>query len=326
MGRVLLLVLALAAGGCHPRSSSTKVSLSPTEASSSSGASASPSHDGVVAPRNSLVLVNARTDSIVAQIPLGATPARVSYGEGAFWVVCPDAGRIVRVNPRTSAIRRVELGEEPFDAAIGAGALWVPDHDTFRIYRLDLKSGEVSKSKSLGNPQLAVAYGFGAVWAVGADDGVSRLDPRTLSVTGTIPGVADSAEGAEPKMTVARDGLWISDAITHTFTRVDPKRLRVTHRAGHGGDGMTAGGGGVWSADGGTSVWRFARGHLRPVRAGSGPIDVAASDRAVWAVSRFDETLLRIDPRRLHVVSVTPLGGEPIALAVGDGYVAVIVD
>jgi streptogramin lyase len=219
----------------------------------------------------------------------------------------------------------MKLGKEPFDAAIGGGALWVPDHDGFRILRLDLQTHGTARSRDLGSPQLAVAYGAGAVWAVGADDSLRRLDPTTLEVTATIENVASSYEGYEPKIALARDGIWVSDALSHAVARVDPEQLQVTYRRRLAGDGIAVGAGAVWSADGRSSVWRLADGAAQRIHAGSGAIDVAAGQRSVWVVNWRGRTLARIDASRRRVVRRFLLGREPVAVAVGGAYVGVVV-
>jgi DNA-binding beta-propeller fold protein YncE len=274
---------------------------------------------------NSLVLVNAQKNAVVARIPLGAEPLRVSFGDRKFWVVAPDARTVFSVNPRTRKVRSIKLGEQPFDAATGGGALWVADHDSRRIMRVDLETGTVTRSRDFGSPELAIAYGFGAVWVVNASDTLLRLDPSTLEVTGTLDGVASSYEGYEPKIAVGDDVLWISDALKRSVARVDPRQLQVTYRRAVAGNGVAIGAGAVWSADANRFVWRFAGDQARRLSAGAGPIDVAAGKRSVWAVNWRGHTLVRISAARLRVVKRLPLGREPVAVAVGGGYVGVVV-
>jgi streptogramin lyase len=173
---------------------------------------------------NSFVLVNAARNAVVARIHLGVEPLRVSFGDGMFWVVAPEARTVFSIAPRTRKVRSLKLGKEPFDAATGGGALWVADHDSRRVVRVDLESGAITRSQDLGSPELAVAYGFGAVWVANAGDSLLRLDPTTLDVTATIEDVASSYEGYEPKIAVTADAIWVSDAFRPAVARVDPKR------------------------------------------------------------------------------------------------------
>jgi streptogramin lyase len=274
---------------------------------------------------DSLVLVNATRNAVVARIHLGAEPLRVSFGEGKFWVVAPDARTVFSVDPRTRKVRSIKLGLEPFDAATGGGALWVADHDSRRVMRVDLKTGAVTRTQDLGSPELAVAYGFGSVWVVNASDTLLRLDPATLEVTATLEGVASSYEGYEPKIAIGENVLWVSDALNRSVARVDPQRLQVTYRRAVAGNGIAVGAGAVWSADGQRYVWRLAGDQARHVRSGAGAIDVAAGKRSVWAVNWRGHTLVRINAARLRVVKRFRLGREPVAVAVGGGYVGVVV-
>ena len=274
---------------------------------------------------DSLVLINAARNAVVARIHLGAEPLRVSFGEGKFWVVAPEARTVFRIDPRTHKVRSIKLGQEPFDAATGGGALWVADHDSRRVMRVDLRTGKVTRSQDLGSPELAIAYGFGSVWVVNADDALLRLDPSTLEVRATVDGVASSYEGYEPKIAIASDALWVSDALARSVVLVDPQLLQVTYRRAVAGNGIAVGARAVWSADGQRYVWRLAGGQARRVRSGAGPIDVAAGKHSVWAANWRGHTLVRIDPARLRVVKRFLLGREPVAVAVGGNYVGVVV-
>lgn len=282
-------------------------------------------HGSQLTRPNSLVLVSTERNAIVTRIPLGAEPLRVSFGQGKFWVVAPEARTVFSVDPRTRKVRSIKLGQEPFDAATGGGALWVADHDSRRVMRVDLKTGAITRSKDLGSPELAIAYGFGSVWVVNASDALLRLGPSTLEVTATLDGVASSYEGYEPKIAIGDDVLWVSDALKRSVARVDPQRLQVTYRRAVAGNGIAFGAGAVWSTDAKRFVWRFAAGRARRIAAGNGPIDVAAGKRSVWAANWRGHTLVRISPTRLRVTKRLPLGREPVAVAFGGGYVGVVV-
>jgi hypothetical protein len=160
------------------------------------------------------------------------------------------------------------------------------------------------------------------VWTVGADGLLRRISPKTLRVTGTVAGVSFSSEGFEPKIGVAHDGLWISDAVRHMVTRVDPHRMKVTSRVVHGGNGVAVWGTQVWSTDG-SFTWRVAEGEPLRLRTGNGPLDVAAGGSSVWVANRYSRTLAQVDPARPRIVRTIRLPGRPSALAYGDGYLAV---
>jgi streptogramin lyase len=268
----------------------------------------------------SVVLVDTVTSRVVANLPLGVEPMRISYGAGAFWVVAPHEGEVVRVDPKRRALERHAIPGEPYDAAFGAGSVWIPRHDGFDV--VALRRGSLRRSAGLGPPQLAVACAFGAVWLVGADGVLRRLDPRSLRVTGTVDGVAFTTEGFEPKIAATRDALWISDAVRNAVVRVDPRRLRVTSVVAHGGNGVAVAAGTVWSTDG-SYASRVAGGRVLRLKTGSGPFDVATDGRSIWVVNRFSRTLVRIEPKQAHATETIRIPGRAAAVAYGRGYVAV---
>jgi streptogramin lyase len=280
---------------------------------------------GAARSHGALILVDPSTDATVATVQLSGEPLRVTYGAGAFWVVAPAAARVFRVDARTRAVEPFRVGREPFGAAVGGRALWIADHDGFRVLRVDLATGRVSRTRDLGSPQLALAYGRGYVWVIGADESLRRLDPRTLTVTATIPNVAKSVEGIEPSVAVGRGGIWVSDAVTRGVIRVNPRSLHVTRRWVVGGYGVAVGAPGVWSADGFSEVRR-----LEPGATGVGvrgnPVDVAVDGHGVWAAVRFGRALVRIDPQAHRVAARIPLGREAVSVATGGNLVAVAVD
>ena len=130
---------------------------------------------------NSLVLIDEASAKVVADVPVGRNPARIAYGQGAFWVLSPDARTVVRVDADTKTATRFHLGAEPYDVAIGAGALWVPDHDLQRLLRFDLVTHALRQAGNLGVPAISVGFGFGSVWLVVAD---GRLLRRLREVAG----------------------------------------------------------------------------------------------------------------------------------------------
>jgi hypothetical protein len=273
------------------------------------------------APGPSVVVLSASSGRTVATARLSAEPTRAAWGDGAFWVVTPEDGAVVRVTPSGPAQRRTFRGE-PYDAATGAGAVWVPRHDAFDLLGLDWRRKSRRRSANLQTPQLAVAFGFGSVWTVGADGALRRIDPRTLRVTGTIGGVSFSSEGFEPKIAVARDALWISDAVRHVVARVDPRRLRVSAVVSHGGNGVAVAGTQVWSTDG-SVAWRVAGGPVRRLRTGNGAYDVTAGGSSIWVANRFSRTVAQVDPTGAKIVRTFRLPERPSALAYGGGYLAV---
>jgi streptogramin lyase len=262
---------------------------------------------------------------VIADVPVARDATRVAYGGGAFWVVSSEAGVVVRVDLETKAATRFHIGKDPYDVAIGAGALWVPDHDGRRLLRFDVESHAIRETRDLGVPAISVGFGFGSVWLVVADGRLLRIDPRTLREKGSIPNATTAIEGSEPKLAFDRGSVWISSPAESNVARIDPKRGAVERHLLNGATGISAGAGAVWVADNASAIWRFGSGQQQRIEVGPQPLDVAATSNGVWAVDGGDQTVVHLDPRSRRVLARIKLRHRPVAVAAGNGVVAVAV-
>jgi streptogramin lyase len=287
------------------------------------GGSASSQTEPVKIRGNSLVLIDAKSARVIADVAVASNPTRVAYGHGAFWVVSPDASLVVRVDVHTKAATRLHIGKHPFDVAIGGGALWVPDHDGHRLLRFDLESHALRETRNLGLPAISAGFGFRSVWLVVADGRLLRIDPRTLRETGSVPEATTTSEGIEPKLAFDHSSVWISSPAESSVARVDPTRGTIDKHILIGATGISAGAGAVWVADNATAIWRFSGRRPQRIEVGTQPQDVAATSEGVWVADYGDETLVRVDPTSRRVVARIKLPHHPVAVAAGQGVVAV---
>src|ERR671931_59280 len=271
---------------------------------------------------NSLALIDPKSDEVVADVPVGKDPTRVAYGDGAFWVVSPEAGIVVRVDAETKTAKRFHIGKDPYDVTTGGGALWIPDHDGRRLFRFDLRSHAIRQTRDLGLPAISVGYGLGSVWLVVADGSLLRIDPGALRVVKSIPNATTAIEASEPKLAFDRGSVWISSPAESNVALVDPRRGTVERRPLNGATGISAGAGAVWVADNADAVWRFAGGPPQRVRVGTQPQDTAAISKSVWVADYGDQNLVRLDPASRHVRAKIELHHRPVAVAAGGGLVA----
>jgi len=185
-------------------------------------------------------------------------------------------------------------------------------------------------------PPGRLAFGAGAVWAVGDAGTVARIDPATNRVATTIR-VAGRAAGAR-SVTVGAGAVWVAVASPGMLVRVDPATNQVTAtvplgRPLHDPVGVVTAGGAVWvvccgqEAAGrpGGKLLRVDPGTLRvtPVALPREPLGIAADDRQVW-VSATDGSVVLIDPTAGRVVRVDQdqrEGGAAQGVAVGAGAV-----
>lgn len=303
-----------------------------------SGSSASSS-----VPPNSLVLVDARDGAVRTAIDVGGTPTSVSVGGGAAWVLNADDDTISRIDARTHAVKTFGSGGTPTDLAAGAGALWVGNGKRTRaqfvgpvatsVVRLDPSSTAIRGAVSLpaargftsNLEQDHIAVTPHAVWVVNPDATVSRIDPRTDEVTGTVKQVRADALAA------GDEGVWAL-GLDSSLDRIDPRRPGVEQRIRVAASSLTAlavGAGAVWAADpyDGT-VWRVdLKPHViqRTIDVGAGVSDVAYGMGSVWALNGLRGTLTRIDPRTNQIAATIDLGNTPRQLALGAGGVWVTV-
>jgi YVTN family beta-propeller protein len=293
---------------------------------------------------NSLAAINPATGRIVAEVPVGATPAAVAVGGGAVWVLNADDQTISRVDASTKGVRTLAIGATPTDLAAGAGGVWVGNGGKLAraqfagttavaLTRLDARTGAVlanvplpeSGSTRSNVAQNHIALAAGSVWAIAPDFSLVRIDPARNKVTAIARDLAAVAVAAD------RGAVWVlSDQ--GTLARLAARGNRVTARVNVPATGLSdlaVGDGAVWATDPyqGT-LWRVDPGAKvveRTIDVGAGADSVAFGSAAVWVANSLEGTLSRIDPRTNRVTRVIPLGSTPRAVAVGEGLVWVAV-
>jgi streptogramin lyase len=132
-------------------------------------------------------------------------PTGVTIGAGSAWVVEHRAGRVVRIDAKSHAVKRIDLGGGPNgncgkcveNIVFSDGAAWTANNEGRSITRIDAATG---KATEIALPLRAwtVSAGGGYIWASQFGDnpldtaawGVARIDPATNHVTTfAVPGV-----------------------------------------------------------------------------------------------------------------------------------------
>jgi ABC-type branched-subunit amino acid transport system substrate-binding protein/streptogramin lyase len=289
-------------------------------------------------PAVSTGVVVLTADGVRDVVPTTGAPSNVAVGEGAVWALDSETDTVARIDLETKAVRRFSAGLRPTDLAVGAGAVWVgrrgrgPVREinvTTVISRVDPRSLRVTANVPLsrrssvygpgpseGFPRLAV--GAGAVWAIGVDNRIHRIDPAT--------GKVEARVRVEPRLggsiAAGPDGVWFIDATDFAVARIDPATNRVAERVAVDSawlSGLAIGGGAVWAASPQEGrLWRIERGRRpQPIDVGGSPSYVGYGGGAVWAADYRDGVVTRVDARTGAVARV-PLGAAQ-ALAVGGG-------
>ena len=199
------------------------------------------------------------------------------------WVACKEQSRLVRVNPVTgSTLKTVRLRGPAIAVASGFGSLWALD-SYGTLYRVT-DAGKVTRRVATG---ALAAYniwiGGGSVWV--ADDRGARV-LRISPATGKV--VARVRVGDGPaSMAFSSGAAWVMNHRDRVLTRIDLAR-NTPHAVGV-----------IGSADQAPERVAFAHGRL-------------------WVTGRGVD-LLQVDPATARVERTIEIGGSGIDLVVaGD--------
>jgi DNA-binding SARP family transcriptional activator/ABC-type branched-subunit amino acid transport system substrate-binding protein/DNA-binding beta-propeller fold protein YncE len=284
-----------------------------------------------------------QTGKLLATVPLGAAPSSVAVWAGAVWVLDADDKTISVIDLETRSRESFSSSSTPTDLAAGAGGLWIGN--AFRkgafsqtsypesVSRLDPDTRVVVATIPLPRPSVVqynaaspfawleehLAVTSDAVWVVGADLGVYRIDPRTNQrVGGRVKGV--QAVG----IAAGGGGVWVIEFGEARVAKIDPRTNTITQRipvASEGLRSIAVGTRDVWAADPfGGLVWRIDPGLKLPRRI---PLDlgvswVAVGAGVVWATNELAGLVYRIDPSTNEADVVRRTDG-PATVAVGGG-------
>jgi virginiamycin B lyase len=165
-----------------------------------------------------------------------------------------------------------------------------------------------------------------AVWVSNKPkDSVSRLDPKTNTVTATI------TVGKRPCAGLAAGfgSLWVPNCGDQTMSRVDLKTGAVTATIkttiGNTEGSIAAGAGSIWlMTDAKGTLARFdpaTNAVVAEIYVAPGSYGLAFGEDAVWVTSTEHNTVARVDPRTNLIVETIPVGKAPRFVAAGGGAV-----
>jgi YVTN family beta-propeller protein len=204
----------------------------------------------------------------VATIPVGRGPLDLAATRGAVWVTNSGGGgdSVARIDPRTNRLagRPVRTGASPQSLAVGGGSLWVANHNASTVSRIDQATGKVLADIAVPSEPHRVAWGAGAAW-VGNwhDNSVSRIDPETNRVVGSPIPIGFRAGN----LVVGAGGVWVTSDYRVDGAPTDVVVVRIDPRTNRA---------------------------VETIAVGGHPIDVAATEGAVWVSVADPGTVLRI--------------------------------
>jgi streptogramin lyase len=269
------------------------------------------------------------------------TPAEPGRYRGEWQLFAPD-GRPFGVRPAVEVVvpsyAVIELTPDQIVAkilaesgqvALGEGALWLLGEKT--VSRIDLDTNQSVANMPVGEFLQALAIGYGAVWATGLDGTVTRIDPLTNQVSGTIPVAPSSGLNG---IAAGAGAVWVSSGEQGTVYRIDPSTNQVlaTIQVELWASQIATTEDAVWvtnpnnpiltKIDPGTNEVSAA------IRLDCATRELAVDATAVWVACDSVPALLRIDPVTNQIVARIAVGNHPRGVAIGPSgiWVASITD
>jgi DNA-binding SARP family transcriptional activator/streptogramin lyase len=292
----------------------------------------------IVATKNSLAVVDPRSNRVVGVVPIGETPRGVTVGTHNVWAANAAEGTVSRIDPtRLRVTQIIGLGAAATDLVEADGEVWVATGVDNTVVRIDARSGgilgTIKISRDLSSSAYAIASDTDAVW-VASGNGIYKIDPSTkeiVSASNWGAGINDVA--------VHAGSIWFANS-HESVIRASTQDLRQTGEAELGviPASLAIANGSVWvgaSAPYGSAaaVWRLDESTARVTQTivfkraiGYPPtVQVAYGLGAIWVAIWDDGSLIRVDPREGTIVAHINVGGHPSGVAVGKDRVWVTV-
>jgi streptogramin lyase len=156
--------------------------------------------------------------------------------------------------------------------AIHGASAWVACKEQRRLIRVNTTTGKRTAAVRLGAPVIAVASGYGSIWALDSRSTLYRVNPAKARVVRRI------ALGASAPYNIWIGGgsVWVMDDGSGSVIRVPPTSGRV----------------------------------LRRLSLGDGPSDIAFGERYAWVINHRDRRLSRIELTTNAVTRLATIPGD----------------
>ena len=168
--------------------------------------------------------------------------------------------------------------------ALQGRSAWVACKERARVVRLSLPAGRKTATVGLNGQVIAVAVGFGSLWALDTGSTLYRINPQKARVTKRIQLGATAAYN----IWIGAGAVWVADDQGAAILRVSPSSDKVVAR----------------------------------ISVGDGPADMVFRESQAWVVTHRDNTIFRINamtnaPMRIGSVPGSDAAAERLAL-LGD--------
>jgi virginiamycin B lyase len=172
---------------------------------------------------STIARVDARTGETTAHVSTGPRSDVIVFGFGSIWVASSRDDVVVRVEPQSSrVIARIPVGPSPKFMTAGEGAIWVQNRGDGSVSRIDPETNhEVARIAARApTPAGDISAGGGAVWLSVDGKPVTRIDPRTNTVTDQFVG----GRGADA-IRWGAGALWVADHRIGQLWRIDAAKI-----------------------------------------------------------------------------------------------------
>ena len=282
---------------------------------------------------NNVGVIDASTNKILTQVPVGIRPGPIAAVPGVVWVGNLDDRTLTRLDARKrNQVANVPLDNRtPTGLAANEAAAWVAQGRIGSVVRVDPQYNQAGDPTAVTRPSSSgsgsVALGGGSIWAVFGNSTLVRIDPDSGRVA-----ERGYAGGGPSGITYAEEAVWVANGDDSTYWRFNPATFETgpvaTRSVGSRPSAIAYGEGSIWTANAGDgTVWRINPASLAStaIPVGRGPSAIAVGAGAAWVANSGDGTVSRIDPKTNTVVKTIHTGNLPAGVAVEDGLVWVTV-
>jgi len=288
---------------------------------------------------NSLVKIDADTNTVADVIPVGRDPGVVTSGWGSVWVVNMGDETLSRVSihaDRVDLLGGLRVKQPAGLAAVPGHGLFVGSFEESVVTQVDPATLQVeTRLRVPGRTALFIAAGGGSLWITQPPLDFVGAVPSTISRVSLADGQVQRTFKADVGVLPAQiafgaGAAWVENSGDSSLWRIGADDNRIERfTVGRNPTAVAVGFGSVWVTSAATdTVWRLdaVAGQTDAVIAvGRSPLALTIGAGSVWVSNQQDGTVSRIDPATNTVSKTIRVGFHPHGLVVAGTEVWVAV-